>query len=36
MSSPEGQEASAILLKDEANFLDHTRSTAFITKEHVL
>ena len=36
MSSPEGQEVSAILLKDEANFLDHTKSTAFITKEHVL
>ena len=34
MSSPEGQEVSAILLQDEGNFLDHTKSTAFITKEH--
>ena len=36
MSSPEGQEISAILLKDESNFLDHTKSTAFIAQEHVL
>ena len=35
MSSPEGQEVSAILLKDESGFLDHAKSTAFITKEHV-
>ena len=34
MSSPEGQEVSAILLKDESNFLDHTKSTAFIATEH--
>ena len=36
MSSPEGQEVSATLLKDESNFLDHAKSTAFITKEHAL
>ena len=34
MSSPEGQEVSAILLKDESNFLDHSKSTAFIVTEH--
>ena len=36
MSSPEGQEVSATLLKDESGFIDHTKSTAFITNEHVL
>lgn len=36
MNSPEGQEVSAILLQDEGKFLDHARSTAFITEEHVL
>ena len=36
MSSPEGQEVSAILLQDESKFLDHARSTAFIAQEHVL
>ena len=36
MSSPEGQKLSAILLEDEAKFLDHTRSTAFITREYEL
>ena len=36
MSSPEGQKVSALLLEDEGNFLDHARSTAFITREHVL
>lgn len=35
MSSAEGQKLSAILLEDEAKFLDHARSTAFITEEHV-
>ena len=35
MSSPEGQKLSAILLEDEAKFIDHTKSTAFITVEHV-
>jgi uncharacterized protein (TIGR02118 family) len=33
MSSPEGQKISAILLEDEGNFVDHARSTAFITEE---
>ena len=36
MSSPEGQEISATLLKDESNFLDHSKSTAFIAKEYAL
>jgi len=36
MSSPEGQEVSAILLKDEGNFIDHAKSSAFIAKEHSL
>ena len=34
MSSPEGQELSAALLKDERNFIDHSKSSAFIVKEH--
>jgi len=36
MSSEEGQKVSAILLEDEGNFIDHTKSTAFITKEYEL
>ena len=36
MSSAEGQKISALLLEDEGNFIDHTRSTAFIAKEHEL
>ena len=32
MSSPEGQRISGLLLEDESNFVDHTRSTAFIAK----
>jgi uncharacterized protein (TIGR02118 family) len=36
MSSPEGQKLGAILLEDEAKFLDHARSTAFITQEYEL
>jgi uncharacterized protein (TIGR02118 family) len=36
MSSPEGQKLSAILLEDENKFIDHTKSTAFIAKEHEL
>jgi len=36
MSSPEGQELGAALLEDESKFLDHSKSTAFITVEHVL
>lgn len=34
MSSPEGQELGAALLADEKNFIDHTRSSAFIVDEH--
>ncbi len=33
MSSPEGQELGTALLKDEGNFIDHSKSTAFIVKE---
>ena len=34
MSSPEGQELGAALLKDEGNFIDHAKSSAFIVQEH--
>ena len=34
MSSSEGQELSAALLKDEGNFIDHSKSSAFIVQEH--
>ncbi len=34
MSSPEGQQLSAALLEDEGNFVDHSRSSAFIVREH--
>ena len=33
MSSVEGQELGAALLKDEGNFIDHSKSSAFIVKE---
>jgi hypothetical protein len=36
MSSPEGQESSAALLKDEGNFISHSKSSAFIVQEHEL
>jgi len=36
MSSPEGQELSASLLKDESNFVDHSKSSAFIVREEEL
>lgn len=36
MGSPEGQKLSAILLENEGKFLDHTKSTAFITQEYEL
>jgi hypothetical protein len=36
MSSPEGQTLSAALLKDEGNFIDHSKSSAFLVKEHEL
>jgi hypothetical protein len=34
MRSPEGQRLSAALLEDERNFFDHSKSSAFIVKEH--
>jgi len=34
MSSPEGQKLGAVLLEDEKNFIDHSRSSAFIVHEH--
>ena len=33
MTSPEGQQLGAELFADESNFVDHSRSTAFIVKE---
>lgn len=35
MSSPEGQKLGAALLEDEKNFIDHSKSSAFIVEEHV-
>ena len=34
MSSPEGQQLSEALLNDEQNFIDHSKSSAFIVREH--
>ena len=34
MSSPEGQRLGTALLEDESNFIDHSRSSAFIVREH--
>ncbi len=34
MSSPEGQKLGAALLEDEKNFIDHSKSCAFIVNEH--
>ncbi len=36
MSSPEGQKLGAALLEDEGNFIDHSKSSAFIVREHEL
>jgi uncharacterized protein (TIGR02118 family) len=33
MSSPAGQKLSAALLEDEGNFVDHSKSTAFLVRE---
>ena len=33
MNSAEGQKLSAALLKDEGNFIDHSKSSAFIVAE---
>ena len=34
MSSAEDQKLSAALLEDEGNFIDHSKSSAFIVREH--
>ena len=34
MSSPEGEKLGAVLGEDESKFIDHSRSTAFLAKEH--
>ena len=34
MSSPEGQKLAAELLEDEGNFIDHSKSSAFVVEEH--
>jgi len=36
MSSTEGQKLSAALLEDEGNFIDHSKSSAFLVEEHEL
>ncbi|MEM7165815.1 MAG: EthD domain-containing protein [Planctomycetota bacterium] len=36
MSSPEGQELSLALLADEQNFIDHSKSSAFMVRESEL
>ena len=36
MSSPAGQQLGAALLEDEGNFVDHSKSCAFIVREHEL
>ena len=36
MSTPEGQKLGAALQEDEGNFIDHSRSCAFIVEEHEL
>jgi len=36
MSSADGQKLRAALLEDEGNFIDHSKSSAFIVEEHEL
>ncbi len=36
MHTPEGQALGTALLEDEAKFIDHSKSTAFIVKEYEL
>ena len=36
MGSPEGQKLVAALLEEEGKFVDHSRSSAFIVREHEL
>ena len=33
MSSPEGQRLAAALLEDEGNFVDHSKSSAYVVEE---
>lgn len=33
MSTPEGQKLGAALLEDEGNFVDHSKSSAFLVRE---
>lgn len=34
MNSPEGRQIAAALIEDEGNFIDHSKSSAFIVEEH--
>ena len=34
MNSAEGQQLGAALLEDERNFIDHSKSSAFIVRQH--
>lgn len=34
MNSPEAQKLGVVLLEDEKNFIDHSKSSAFIVNEH--
>lgn len=36
LGTAEGEAASAALLSDEGNFIDHSRSVAFLVEEHEL
>lgn len=36
LGSPAGQEANKRIIEDEANFIDPSRCTLFITEEHVI
>ncbi len=36
MSTPEGQKLGAALLEDEGNFVDHSKSSAFLVEEKEL
>jgi hypothetical protein len=36
MSPPGGEKLGAALLEDEGNFIDHSKSSAFLVREHEL
>ena len=36
MSSPDGQKLGTALLEDEGTFIDHSKSSAFLVREHDL